>query len=231
MKLTYALALLGASANAIKVPEVSLDDLGQSLTPQVEYPGDNCCYLYEWAGFKGLREKVCHEGVRREFWIMNETGDDTWNDRMSSYYCGKNVWYNMCRHGPNDCTGVYNVNSGAGHHMNYDLGAFLQNASYHVGFEDEMSYMMMGPYEPSEVGAINLFQFKGCTGKVTRVYWNPNDPVGGRYNGEDLRALGVSMNDITSIMLPKGYYAALYNTDDFVNELAGYQGRYINDFT
>ena len=91
--------------------------------------------------------------------------------------------------------------------------------------------MMMGPYEPSEVGAINLFQFKGCTGKVTRVYWNPNDPVGGRYNGEDLRALGVSMNDITSIMLPKGYYAALYNTDDFVNELAGYQGRYINDFT
>ena len=41
--------------------------------------------------------------------------------------------------------------------MNYDLGAFLVNAYSWVGFDDEMSYMMMGPYEPSEVGAINLF--------------------------------------------------------------------------
>lgn len=134
----------------------SLFDLGQTITPQVEYPGDNCCYLYELASFKGLRERVCHENSKKSFWITTETGESSWDNKLSSYYCGKNVWFNMCRHGPHNsgmCTG-YDSNSGAGHHMNFDLKDPHGN---YEGFDNDATYMNMGPYNPSEVGAINLF--------------------------------------------------------------------------
>ena len=139
---------------------------------------------------------------------------------MSSYYCGKNVWYNMCRHGLENCTGE-NLNSGAGHHRN----------PYLKGFDNEMTYMEMGPYDPSEVGAINLFRFGDCHGRVTRAYWNPDDLVGGRYNGVDLHALGMDANDTFSFMLPKGYWVHMYDDGDLWNEVENFEGRYKNDYT
>lgn len=216
------------SDNFVAATEWSLFDLGQTITPQVEYPGDNCCYLYQHRGYRGLREQVCHEGEKRGFYITEETGDAYWNDRMSSYYCGRNVWYNMCRHGPGNCTGE-NLNSGAGHHRNPDLRG--TNNGEGTDFDDTMTYMEMGPYDPSEVGAINLFRFGHCHGRVTRAYYNPEDPVGGRYNGEDLEALGMITNDITSLMLPKGYWVHLYDDADLWSYMDWFEGRYKNDFT
>ena len=106
----------------------------------------------------------------------------------------------MC-HGRGDeggCNGD-NFNSGAGHHMNRDLTG--------------VRYMMIGPYEPSEVGAINLFKGPSCTGEITRVYWNPNDPVESRYRGEDLKALGITLFEESSLMLPEGYHVKMYDSD------------------
>merc|ERR1719350_194736 len=117
MKLTFALVLLGASANAI----INLKDIGQDISPHVGYPGDKCCYLYERQGYKGERVKVCHEDEKKGFWLADlEDGD--WDDRVSSYYCGKNVWFNMCNPTAsyNFCHGK-NINSGSGHHRNSDM--------------------------------------------------------------------------------------------------------------
>ena len=65
---------------------------------------------------------------------------------MSSYYCGKNVWYNMCAGAKEHCY-ANNLNSGAGHHKNPRAKTF----------DDEMSWMEMGPYDPSDVGAVTFF--------------------------------------------------------------------------
>ena len=116
MKLTFALVLLGASANAI----INLKDLGQDISPNISYPGDKCCYLYERQGYKGERVKVCHEDEKKGFWL-SDLDDGDWDNSVSSYYCGKNVWFNMCN-SKYHCSGE-ELNSGAGHHKNSDMTA------------------------------------------------------------------------------------------------------------
>ena len=49
------------------------------------------------------------------------------------------------------------INSGAGHHKNPDIGQ-----SSNEDFDNEITYMEMGPYEPSDVGAITLFEDPHC---------------------------------------------------------------------
>ena len=149
---------------------------------------------------------------------------------MSSYYCGKHVWYNMCRHNKESCTGE-NINSGAGHHRNPDVSEVGGN-----DFDDELTWMEMGPYNPAEVGAITMFRYGHCHGRTTRVYWNPPTDdqgvsTGGRYNLEDLEELGMLKDDITSFMLPKGYYVHMYHDPDLWNYLDYFEGRYKDDFT
>ena len=210
MKFTNTLALLGASACAVSMNnnslETRLENLGQHLIPDLQYPGDKCCYLFKKEKYYGARAKVCHEDERRGFYLEDELEDDEdgdWNNAVSSYICGKNVWFNMCRHGEDSCY-EYDLLSGAGHHKNPDIGQ-----SSEEDFDNEITYMEMGPYEPSDVGAITLFEDPHCQGHATRVYWIPptdeNITIGGYYNSWDLRVLGMSKETKSSIMVPKGY--------------------------
>jgi len=98
-------------------------DVG-GFKPIVDYPGDNCCFLYDYWNFEGYgnreldtnlsdrRLHICHEGHR----TVVDVGDYGWNNRASSYICGKNVWYDFCID-PNNyrCINGDRVNSGAGH--------------------------------------------------------------------------------------------------------------------
>ena len=101
-------------------------DIG-GFKPSVDYPGDNCCYLYDQIQFQhdGLREQhddlnerraqICHNGHRTEI----DVAAMGWNDRVSSYYCGKNVWFDFCNGGiGSNCKGYQRFNSGAGHMKN-----------------------------------------------------------------------------------------------------------------
>ena len=99
-----------------------------------------------------------------------------WNNKIDSYYCGKNVWYNLCdSDNPADCDTQTPIASGAGH---------MRNPK--ISWGDRLSIVTMGPYDSTIMGAVTLFYDDYCTGNSARLYWNPDDPVGGVYNARDM---------------------------------------------
>ena len=99
--------------------------------PGVEYPGDDCCFLYDDTFYRkgnhGNRVHVCHDGVRTKHDLRN---DFNFHDELTSYYCGKNTWYNICSENLSDqlvCSGDW-LSSGAGHAKNPDLSGFNNSA-------------------------------------------------------------------------------------------------------
>ena len=59
------------------------------LEPFLDYPGHDCCTIYSDKNFGGRKETFCHNGDVTIF-------RGILNDEMSSYHCGRNVWYDMC---------------------------------------------------------------------------------------------------------------------------------------
>ena len=80
-----------------------------SLPSSVYYPGDNCCLVYDDTRLRGTVKKFCHTGKATVF----EMNDYFIDNRMSSYHCGKNTWYNFCKNKGGDCIGQDMI-SGAG---------------------------------------------------------------------------------------------------------------------
>ena len=155
-------------------------DIG-GFKPIVDYPGDDCCFLYDHHHFdyKGNREPdsqlddhrklICHEGTRKEINVRKELG---WGDKVSSYICGKNVWYDFCNDGPGkNCSGADRVNSGAGYVRNY--------AIRHL--DNKLDLAILGPYDPREIGAVTLFEDSDCSGASGRFYWDPESSASGTF--------------------------------------------------
>jgi len=80
-----------------------------------------------------------------------------------------------------------------------------------LNWGDRVSTVIMGPYDSTQMGAVTLFYEDYCSGNSARLYWNPEDPVGGVYNHRDMRKAGVNPNAVNSIAIPVGYYAELYD--------------------
>ena len=192
-----------------------LDPNVGGFKPLVDYPGDNCCFLYdyyffEYAGYRELqhnledkRRKICHDGTRTE--ISMSSID--WENRTSSYVCGRNVWYDFCNDDVgSNCTGYGRVNSGAGHVFNYAV-------RYH---NDAMSSAILGPYDASDIGAVTVFEDGDCSGASGRFYWDPDSGENGTfYNTEDMMYAGLRDNSMHSIVVPKGYLVELYGEPGF----------------
>jgi len=98
-------------------------------------------------------------------------------------------------------------------------------------FKDEPSLVIMGPYDPKEMGAVTIFQDHGCQGKSSRFYWNPDDIDGGQYHSADSEKAGLDQNSASSIMVPRGYTAIMYGGKGFNDEIKRFEGRYLNDNT
>ena len=129
---------------------------------------------------------------------------------MQSYYCGKNVWFDFCNDGEADCYGAYRSNSGAGHQKNWAVRYHANNAST----------LIMGPYDPRQIGAVTFFEDDDCTGGTGRFYWNPDSEWSSTYyNMEDMIYGGSRNNSMHSLMVPKGYTAYLYANDSFDGRL------------
>ena len=121
-------------------------------TPNVAYPGDTCCTFYA-DGFWGGDSKTLCATKEQTFKL------DGFNDKTSSFYCGKSVAYDLCNDGVDkDCRGG-NGMTGAGTVM-----------SAQVGKNDHLSTVKMRPYDPTEQGAVLLFKDKDCRNDVGRFY-------------------------------------------------------------
>jgi len=191
-----------------------LQDQTGAFQPFVQYPGDNCCYLFDDVNFDNwgrrdqntniddFRKLICHDGTRTTI-DLHPSG---WGNRASSYMCGKNVWYDFCRYGTNDCVGGDRTNSGAGFLRNYAIG--------HMN--NSLSNAILGPYDPSELGAVTLFEGPECSGASGRFFWDPDtDESGTFYNNMDLYYGGMRNNRMSSFTVPKGYIVELYGDHGF----------------
>ena len=179
-----------------------LEDNGQ-VTPSIQYPGDDCCWVYEWSRLKGTKQLLCHDGSATTIELADL------DNKISSYYCGKSIWYNFCKDSGGECSGS-RISSGAGHTKNHMLAD---------GFGDSISSVKIGPYDANVMGAVTMFHNWDCHESSARVYWNPEDPDGGQYILDDLKLMGFENDTISSIQVPRGYTALLYNDNGFVAEV------------
>ena len=185
------------------------------FAPMVEYPGDNCCTIYSDYRYGRPGDRVPGDDLdshRKTYCVQNEErtvytlSSDGWKNRMGSYYCGKNVWFDFCNGGESDCYGAYRTNSGAGHQKNWAVRDHVNDAEV----------LIMGPYDPRQIGAVTLFNDPDCTGGMGRFYWNPESGKSSTYyNVEDLIFGGTRNDNADSLMVPKGYTAYIYEYDSF----------------
>jgi len=78
----------------------------------VYYPGDECCFLYEHPNYGGSKLHTCVD--RNSIpWTYFYMPDYNFHDKMSSWWCGKNVAWFMCTGTHGDCDGTHG-SSGAG---------------------------------------------------------------------------------------------------------------------
>ena len=215
-----------AIASQLAVHSLLNADVG-GFKPIVDYPGDNCCYLYDRYNFQGgdrhegenlddRRLHICHEGSRKSI----NVGDLGWNNKMSSYICGKSVWFDFCID-PNSykCYNGDRTNNGAGHIRN--------NAVRHL--DNRLSIATLGPYDPREIGAVTLFEQANCAGATGRYYWDPESTDSGTfYNQEDLYYGGMRNNRAESVLVPKGYIVELHEGNGFYGAKQIVEGKWLN---
>ena len=77
-----------------------------SALPTLSYPGDKCCRIFDDYNYGGSYKTFClGSATSIEFDHLSDYG---WNDRMSSWWCGKSVHYQFCNDVvPNDCSGTH----------------------------------------------------------------------------------------------------------------------------
>lgn len=103
---------------------------------------------------------MCHNDQKKT--IDLSLIDNDWTDKISSLYCGKNTWFNLCHNGLSTCSGE-NLISGAGHAMYADLRHVAYDGSQSVqdivsehsmtmreldGDSNFTETMQIGPYNP-----------------------------------------------------------------------------------
>ena len=120
-------------------PKISVSDV-KLVEPNFTAPRDECCNLYADANYGG--------GAPVTF-CLPEGGDnlfsslDSFNDKTSSWACGKRVAYDFCN---NDSCDGDNGNSGAG------------NAhSSQIGNDNSMSSIHLYKYDPASQAAVTAF--------------------------------------------------------------------------
>ena len=194
-----------------------------SFQPTVEYPEDNCCILYQHTSFGGEQEKICHDGPGTNKNVRLDTTLD-FNNRTSSFQCGKNTWFNFIKdknhHEEDDVLVWGRVMSGAGHLKNYDVNQ--------GGWSDTISRVQLGYYDALTMGAVNVYDSTGCDGPGARLYYNPDDIDGGQWNLSDIKKLGLNNNTASSIQVPEGYTAYLYGWNGFQNLKKTIVGEYVD---
>jgi len=154
---------------------------------------------------------------------MASDGINDWNNKTSSFYCGKNVWFNFYRDWEGMEEDKDHIMSGAG---------FIRNRNMDVNnWDNTLSRVRMGPYYPEEIGAVNIYRHVECYGNSARLYWNPDDPEGGQYNLDDMKRMGYSDNTASSIQVPKGYQAYLYKDNGLNGDYLKVEGAYVDDTT
>ena len=164
------------------------------------YPGDNCCTIWDYDNYSGDSRTFCHNGGETQY----NLDDYGFGDKDASWYCGKTVAYDMCRNYVGDDCRYDHGMSGAGAARNGDSG-------YH----DRMTSIRLRPYDPISHGAVTVFKWGDCHDVSARLYSNENPNYSADYNKEAIWENNMPKDDIDSVYVPFGYQVEFYDQDGF----------------
>ena len=185
------------------------------------YPGDKCCTLYRDSNFEGDQLNLCFDEDTygrhgQQQWILRDfnlpNSSDQWENRVSSYWCGKNVAYDFCDKYYGDCAGETGM-SGAGHVMNRKFG-----------HNDKADRIRMRYYDAAERGAAMIFRDKNCEHDAGRFYADPNTAHTAKYTTGQMEANHIKDGYASSIMVPYGYTVRLWTESGFTGGSAVIDG-------
>ena len=98
----YSLIGLAMAAYAQAAPLISKAPMAGRKLTGFSIPDDDCCKLFEHTNYDGVEKQFCLGDETKKYFNMKEV---SFNDKMSSYICGKHVSANFCKNNENDnCT-------------------------------------------------------------------------------------------------------------------------------
>jgi hypothetical protein len=131
------------------------------------------------------------------------TSSKNWENRLSSYSCGKNVSYDFCDDYYGDCAGTKGV-SGAGNVMNPTFGN-----------NDKTDRIRMRYYDAAERGAVTLFRDSHCQHEAGRFYAKEDKTQTAKYTKDQMKEHNMINDHASSIMIPYGYSVKLWEDNGF----------------
>jgi len=180
-------------------------------------PGDNECLLFEDSDWNGNVYRVNMDPGRCDktnigssqwpyFWEYHPSTTTHihvphwFNDRATSWACGKNVVFDFCNNSnwDQDC-----------YHGNGVHGSGPARSAY-LEINDSVSSVWMSCRNTAYAPAI-LFEHGDCRGRAVRIDL-VDDPNGGRQarNMEWLHWAGMPNDWLSSVMVPPGYKLTLF---------------------
>ena len=150
----------------------------------------------------GTTKTLCHDPANDQTVFNLASAEYDFNDKLSSWSCGKKVSYIFCKDTDPECNHD-DRESGAGTMVNKEMK-----------HQDWATTLVLENYSPFTLGAVTLFNWSDCKGQSaafavkelkTKRYWTrKNMETSSMYN-----------DDISSLMVPFGMTVELYADDSW----------------
>lgn len=229
MKQSFAIAALFAVSQAAQLfdaphlypaTEQNFEDgieITLGVENSVDYPGHRCCDFYDaenWSG--GPPFKAClKDGYTKSKGIM----PDDHLGKVSSYWCGKDISFDLCFDDPN--TGNCRNYNGVG-------GAGNQRISL-MGGNDKMRYYWLYEYDPIQKGAVTVFNAADCRSFSGRFFAGDAGTTSLSYNMDDMWSEHTKNDTISSVMVPYGYKLKLWDASSLTGDSDVTDGKYVEN--
>lgn len=188
-----------------------------SESANIDYPGDRCCQVYEDSGFGGGWLLSCLSDGFTEGYV--DVVDYGFNDKMSSWWCGKDIAYDFCNDNPGDDCRNGHGSSGAGSQRAPSVG----------GSNDKLTTLYLYEYSQADRAAVTVFEDAGCQGKAGRLYATSDPTSKAYFSTSDLEYNNIRNDEMSSIAVPFGYSIDLYQDNGFLGDELSKDGLLWND--
>ena len=133
--------------------------------------------------------------------------DYNFDDRMTGYVCGSEVAYDFC-------------NDPLGYECGYGKGSWGAGTQWnrHIGADDRLTLLKLRTYDAAEHGAVVVFNDPDCTGVSGRFYANKDSNQDATFIYSEFKASNGRNDSVTSVKVPYGYTAYLYQHDAFMGK-------------
>ena len=145
--------------------------------------------------------------------------DYGWDNKPSSFWCGKNVSYQMCDvwAWAGSCDYV-STGTGAGNIKNPYMWP-----------HESLSYMTLKPYDQAKQGAVTIFTDYNCKNNYAALFAPESLTIRGEYTKDDVSRIGVRCDTVSSMKIPFGYAIDLYDYDSFGGDVRTHVGQPFTD--